>query len=311
MKPGITVILCTHNPDPGRLRRTLEGLRAQTMPVSDWDFVLVDNASTSEESIKACEASWHPTGIRLVEPRLGLAWARVAGIRTAERETLVFVDDDNILDPHYLEIATDILEKTPQQVACGGRVIPEFEVAPDAWIEESQWLLAVRNFGSEALICHSLAEGYPFFAPLGAGMVVRRSALNDWLAKEKQFVGRTGTQLLGCEDCDIVVCAMANGGSVGYFPQLSLTHLIPRHRTEPAYLARLSYQCSKEWVRFLSMHKIGTHKRIPRWTVPLRKLRAFISHRAWKSNPAWIRWRGYCGTFDGQASLTAEVDNAR
>ena len=42
----VSVIIPTHNPDPGRLRRTLLGLRAQTLPAAAWEAVLVNNAST-------------------------------------------------------------------------------------------------------------------------------------------------------------------------------------------------------------------------------------------------------------------------
>jgi glycosyltransferase involved in cell wall biosynthesis len=301
MKPGTTVILCTHNPHPGRLRRTLEGLRTQTLPLSEWDFLLVDNASSSKESLAACDVSWHPRGIRLTEPRLGLTWARVAGIHAAERQELVFVDDDNVLDPHYLEIAAGILKDTPQLVACGGRITPEFEKAPDPWIKEVEWLLALRYFGEEPLVASDLSAGYPFFAPIGAGLVVRRAELTNWLGEEKFLSDRMGTSLSSGGDSEMVLRLIQAGGAVGYFPQLHLTHLIPGARLQRDYLARLNYQSSKDWMRLLTRHGLSPRRDVTRWTVPLRKLKAYFGCRAWRDEPSYIRWSGVCGSVEGLA----------
>ena len=41
----ISDILPTHNPHPGRLRRTIESLAAQTLPRDAWELLVVDNAN--------------------------------------------------------------------------------------------------------------------------------------------------------------------------------------------------------------------------------------------------------------------------
>ena len=43
--PLITVALCTYNPRADYLERTLEGVRRQTLPQEEWEFLLVDNSS--------------------------------------------------------------------------------------------------------------------------------------------------------------------------------------------------------------------------------------------------------------------------
>ena len=57
----LSVILCTHNPHRGRLDRTLEGLKKQTLALSDWKFILVDNASAPALD-GTIDLSWHPHG---------------------------------------------------------------------------------------------------------------------------------------------------------------------------------------------------------------------------------------------------------
>src|SRR5712671_4531106 len=41
----ISVVLCTYNPREDYLRRVVDGLRAQTLPQGQWEFIVVDNAS--------------------------------------------------------------------------------------------------------------------------------------------------------------------------------------------------------------------------------------------------------------------------
>ena len=41
-----SVIVCTHNPRLIYLRRVLEALRSQTLPLEQWELLLIDNASS-------------------------------------------------------------------------------------------------------------------------------------------------------------------------------------------------------------------------------------------------------------------------
>jgi hypothetical protein len=97
--------------------------------------------------------------------------------------------------------------------------------------------------------------------------------------------------------------ALAAGWSVGYFPQLCLTHLIPAARLTRDYLARLNHGIAKSWVEVLDRHGIRPWPPIPAWSVPLRKLRARVRFHAWRDTPSYIRWRGACGRLDGQSLL--------
>src|SRR3954470_17804241 len=96
----VSVILCTHNPRFESLQRVLAGLRSQTLPVSDWELLLIDNA-TPEPLEKTVDLRWHPNGQVIREEQLGLAFARLRGIKESKSDLLVFVDDDNVLEPDY------------------------------------------------------------------------------------------------------------------------------------------------------------------------------------------------------------------
>jgi glycosyltransferase involved in cell wall biosynthesis len=308
MSVAVSVVISTHAPNEPRLRRTLEGLRAQTLLLAQWELVLVDNASPDPKVFDRYELSWHPAGKLVREPRLGLTYGRVAGIQATSAPLLVLVDDDNVLAPDYLETVVGLFERHAHVGALGGRSIPEWEVQPEPWVHEFSGCLALRDRDGEGIADRKTETGYPSCAPLGAGMAIRRAALGPWLQAvaaggDGVVTGRRGKQLTSGEDNDIVLNALAAGWAVGYFPQLRLTHLIPAGRISRDYLARLSHGIARSWVEVLDRHGIRPWSPVPPWSVGARKLRAWFRFRAWRDAASYVRWKGACGTFEGQALL--------
>jgi glycosyltransferase involved in cell wall biosynthesis len=302
--PDLTVIICGHNPHPGRLARTLDGLHAQTLPATRWDCVLVDNASAPPLAAPAGA----PANLRVVrEPLPGLSHARRRGLRETAAPLCVFADDDNVLAPDYLASALALAAAHPRAGAFGGRSLPEFETPPPEWAREFFDLLALRAPGPAALVAPAQTppREYPRCAPIGAGMVLRREAASAWLdVPASGLTDRRGGELTSGGDNDIVLTVFSAGWDVAYFPELALTHLIPAARLDPAYLARLNRAIQKSWVQVLARHGLRPWPPIPAWTLPLRRLKAWLAHRAWSSPSARIRWQGVCGRFEGQAAIS-------
>ncbi len=305
----LSVIIPTHNPHPGRLARTLRGLRAQSLPVTEWEALLVDNASEPALAPAALAAE-APGNLRIVaEPRLGLSHARRRGFLEARGGIFLMVDDDNVLDPRYLASVVTHFAAEPRLGAIGGPSRPEFEVEPPPWTREFLPLLALRDLGPRPLRAAfrppgATREAYPDCAPIGAGMALRRAAAQAWLDRSDPaaLTDRRGNSLTSGGDNDIVIHALRAGWEVGYFPDLALTHLIPAGRLEPAYLARLNRGIQTSWMQLLLRHGLSSWPAIPRWSVPLRQAKAWFTHRAWSGLAARIRWQGACGHFEGRVS---------
>ncbi len=307
--PTLTVVICAHNPHRGRLARTLAGLAAQSLPAAAWDLLLVDNRSAP-----ALDSALFPAAIMrarvLREPTLGLTPARLRGIAEATGELLVFVDDDNILSPGYLATAVALFNAHPALAAAGGPVVPEWEIPPPAWSAPFHGLLALRDLGSAPMIASGGAAAlWPNFAPVGAGLVIRRSAALAYAAAlaadpRRRALDRTGGSLASGGDNDLVFTALHAGGAVGYFPSLSLTHLIPSGRLDATYLAKLNRGIMRTWVRVLALHGQCSWPAIPLWTLPLRVARAYLRARPWRGPAARIRAAGLVGQLEGQADLT-------
>ncbi len=127
MQPLISIIICTHNPRRDYLERVIEALKSQTLPINQWELLLIDNASNQPLSSEI-DLGWHYNSRHIREEQLGLTPARLRGIQEAEAETLVFVDDDNVLDSDYLEMALKVSEAWPIIGAWGGQL--RGEIAP-------------------------------------------------------------------------------------------------------------------------------------------------------------------------------------
>jgi len=299
----ISVIVPTHNPHAGRLERTLAGLQAQTLPASEWETILVDNASATPVAARV------PANLRIVrEPQLGLTAARRRGFTVARGEIAILVDDDNVLAPDYLARAVELLAAHPQVGAAGGKSLPEFAVAPADWVREFFPLLALRDLGDTPVMVSGLRppgaprNEYPACAPIGAGMVLRRAAWAAWLQAPAAHAlsDRCGTALTSGGDNEIVFQVLQAGWAAAYFPDLVLTHLIPEGRLQPDYLARLNRGIQESWMQVLSRHGANSWPPLSSPGAALRQLKAWFTHRAWSSPAAHIRWQGACGHFAGR-----------
>jgi glycosyltransferase involved in cell wall biosynthesis len=304
------VVICTHNPRRDFLERVLTALKKQTLATDVWDLTLIDNAS-SEPLAKLLDLSWHPRARIIREEKLGLTHARLRATRETRADVIVFSDDDTVFDSGYLAFAKAKFETSPKLGTAGGCSLPEYETPPAKWFSPELAPLGCRDLGlieQTANWKNGGQKSYPACAPIGAGMVVRREILHTWANlvgddSMRQNFGRKGTALSSGEDNDINLVALADGWDIGYFPQLKLTHLISARRTDAAYLEQLAFASSRDWVRVLAIHGICPWPPIPRWTVPLRKLKAWFSYRAWAGPAERIRWRGACGHFEGRAAI--------
>lgn len=236
----LSVIICTHNPKIEYLRRVLEALGRQTIHPDRWELLLVDNASR-EPVAGAIDLSWHPHGRHIQELTLGLAAARLRGIEESSGPLLIFVDDDNVLEPDYLAEALRIGRECAFLGAWGsGSISLEFEVQPAAHLVPLlPWLglrQVVRPAWSNVTSCSEAT-------PIGAGLCIRRQIgqtyLDHFRSSQVRIFGRRGESLGAHEDFEICWLACKSELGMGIFPQLKISHLIERRRVSDAHILKL------------------------------------------------------------------------
>jgi glycosyltransferase involved in cell wall biosynthesis len=238
---NLSVIVCTHNPRPDYLSRTLDGLRVQTLPLTEWELLVIDNAS-QRATADFVNVTWHPNARQIREETLGLTPTRLRGIKEAQGELLVFVDDDSILEPLYLEIAAGIGKSRPDLGCWGaGWIEPEYEKPPPDWLDAYDGALAIRRLDRD-LWANIPASNHSL--PYGVGMCIRRTVADQYASLCKQdnvrrSLDRAGESLASCGDTDIGILACELGMGTASFRGLRITHLIPERRTTQQYMSRL------------------------------------------------------------------------
>ncbi|MBW8782058.1 MAG: glycosyltransferase family 2 protein [Verrucomicrobia bacterium] len=274
----LSVVIPAHNPDFGRLCRTLAGLRGQTLQEAEWEAVLVDNAS--EPALDARDfLDVAPANFRIVrEENTGLTPARLRGFKETTTPIIVLADDDNVLAPDYLSQVLAIAAEYPRLGTWSGNVILSFE--PGAIPPPAAWraCLTERHVKSDTI---SVDRNHHDSTPWGAGLCVRREVAESYavelaanpLRRQLDLQGRT---LLYGGDTDIAYVGCAQGLSKGVFARLRLTHLIPSGRCETPYLLR-----SIEGHAYSSvLHEFVLTGRIP----------LYCTDRLWLLRRALHRW---------------------
>jgi glycosyltransferase involved in cell wall biosynthesis len=240
MEYPVSVVICSHNPQPAYLERVLDALKSQTLPSTEWELLLVDNAS-KEPLSTSFDISWHPNARHILEEQLGTVFARHRGLKESKGAISIFVDDDNVLDSNYLHFAIEISESHPLLGVWGGQVSADFQGGPpEEWTRPMWPLLAIGEFEKDSW--SNLDQ--PETMPVGAGMCIRRKVAEKYIElvqadSRRLSLGQRGELLLRCEDFDIALASIDLGLGAGKFSGLKLVHIMPGSRLTEAYLTKL------------------------------------------------------------------------
>ncbi|HEX2853356.1 MAG TPA: glycosyltransferase [Opitutaceae bacterium] len=282
----ITVAICAHRPRFEIFVQALDALRKQTLSSDQWELLVVGDAQTHATARRA-GLSWHPRVKLLEEEPKGIARARVRALKEflqGGSDLLVFVDDDNLLAPDFLEVGLDLAKREPNLGCWGGQLIGSFEVDPPEWIDEFLKYIAVFPF-EEEIRSHSYAGSYDAIPPT-AGMFLRRPVAEHHLrlvesAPARLALGGTRAAPICGEDMDLGFGAFDLGYEIGRFPQLKLTHLISSDRLTENYIARLLTSIRAGTIILEAIRGIDRPTRSPLslWWDRVRALRLPPRHR--------------------------------
>ncbi len=240
----LTVIICTYNREK-YIPNLLESIVNNTLSRQQYEILLVDNNST-DHTRSVCEtfAQAHPdVKFRYVfEAEQGLSAARNRGIREARGEWIVYVDDDALVDAHYLQDYVDCFTQQPNVMAAGGPIDPLYETSEPAWMSPytKALLTAWMDYGN-------VQRHYPKGRYPGGGNAAYRKCVFEQVGLFNTALGRKGNALSASEEKDIFDKMHALGMEVVYLPKPVLHHIIPQAKLEKPYFDRLTYQigCSE------------------------------------------------------------------
>jgi len=254
----ISVAVCTYN-RAERLVYALEGLRFQSLPIEQFEVLVVDNAST-DNTKQICESTTeHLPNIRyMYEPVQGLSKARNTALEEARGKYIAYLDDDAIPCKTWLETIIQTFQTVkPTPVCVGGPIYPIWEIPKPDWIHKYiEDLFSLLDYGNQPRWFT-----YPKF-PYGANMTYRRDALCK-VGGFCQHLGRKGKNLLSEEERLVNKILEQQGEQFYYNPQSSVQHWVPKERINPAWLMRRSYWQGRS--EALVDQVLGKHLMQQRW----------------------------------------------
>ena len=233
-----SVVVCTHN-RADLLAPVVAAVRAERT-VRPFELIIVDSASNDDTpAVATALATDDEPRVRVERlERPGLSEARNRGLEVAPGDVVVFLDDDALPRPGWLEsMVAPFTEADASRIGgVGGPVSLRFPQPPPAWLTGPlRGYLTEYDLGPAAMeIAYTV--GMQQF-PRGANMAVRRAAALG-IGGFRAMFGRLGTRLLSNEELDLLYRLHLEGWRLRYAPEGAVDHIVLAERLRPEWFLR-------------------------------------------------------------------------
>jgi glycosyltransferase involved in cell wall biosynthesis len=236
---GISVIICCYN-SALLLPETIKHLALQKVTDNiPWEVIVVNNNST-DNTEEVAKVEWKRYNLKIPlrvihESTPGLSNARKAGIFAAVYEYSIFCDDDNWLDPNYIQIAYKIMGDNTEIGMLGGQSTAVCQIEAPNWFEEKKDIYAVGKQGDKT--GDITLRGYLW----GAGLVLRTNVLVAIynLNLKSLLSDRKGNDLTSGGDSELSSWFIMAGYKLWYSDLLKFQHYILTQRLNEEYYTKL------------------------------------------------------------------------
>lgn len=226
--PAVTVVICTRD-RVELLTTALESVLAVDYP--DFDVIIVDNASRTNHTRDYVLELAEPR-VRLVEePLPGVSRARNAGLLAASSAIVAFVDDDVVVDRHWLRALVNGFARG-ESVACVSGIVPAGEISTPAQAYFDRRVGWSASTEARVFDMAHPPDDVPLFPfavrcyGTGANFAVKRDAVLPLGFDETLGAGvPTG----GGEDLDVFLRILLAGNQLVHEPAAIVWH---RHRAD-------------------------------------------------------------------------------
>lgn len=234
-RPEISIIIPTRN----RAQMLTECLTSLSNQLGDEpvEVIVVDNGS-EDDTAEICE-EWGRRDRRfryVHERRVGLSAAKNAAVGAAQGALLLFVDDDMLLDPRWIDSYRKLFAERGDGIVAGGPVLP----APPDLITWPAWLPPGSTIGLPVLDHGETRRLEPFEYVWGGNLAVP-AAVCAALGGFDESLGRRGDERGTYEDVDFVDRARSRGADVWFCPEARVFHRLDRERLTPRKILRAAF----------------------------------------------------------------------
>lgn len=233
----LSIIICSYN-RASYINDALSSLYSQSSGLDCFEVIIVDNNST--DNTKEVYTHWRETNPNgqftfITETKQGASFARNAGASIALGEWVCFIDDDAIATQHYVENILKHIQKKPEAVGFGGRIIPKYVPAEPKWMSFYVSSL-VGNFDYAPTACAFKNGKYP----LESNMIVKKSVYTQIGGFNEHLPGVVGTLRIGGEGKELFYKIIALGHTLYYDPSICVHHVVEVKKLTSEYMYRVA-----------------------------------------------------------------------
>lgn len=233
----VSVIICSYNRE-AYIINALESLYNQTLNKSLFEVLVVDNNSTDNTQQVCTEYLATHTDANfyyVTEPNQGASFARNTGAALAKSNVLVFMDDDAVAYPDYLEKTVDFFNANPEASALGGRIIPKYIPEEPKWMSHFvSSLIGNFNYSNDAV------QFAPGKYPLESNMAVLKKDFDSIGGFNINLPGVKGTLRIGGEGKEFFLKLQNAGKKFYYDPLIIVDHVVEVKKLTREYMYRVA-----------------------------------------------------------------------
>ncbi|MFC7129444.1 glucosyl-dolichyl phosphate glucuronosyltransferase [Haloferax chudinovii] len=146
----VSVVVCTYSMERYEsFSETVESVLEQTYEPLEI-VIVVDGNEEVFARVQDDFGDIDDVVIHCNDENQGISYSRTKGAEIASGEIVAMIDDDATAEPDWIEKLIQTYEETPEAVAVGGHVVPDWVAQkPDFFPEEFYWLVGCdeRGFG--------------------------------------------------------------------------------------------------------------------------------------------------------------------
>jgi glycosyltransferase involved in cell wall biosynthesis len=230
---SLSIIVFTYN-SFDLIEKTLEHLNAAIRYSNiEHEIILVDNNST-DNTIELVEhfAQMNSIEIKIIHnPKQGLSYSRIEGVKAASKEFICFIDDDNFISETWVETLKNIIvEYNPDVIGC--RTIGISDIPFPSWWEKYQGVYACgTRFKESGFLKNPLNKMW------GAGLTARTKYIKPALfLMDLLCTDRIGEKQMTGGDAELNYRMRLLGAKFYNSNELSLMHFMRAGRFTKKHL---------------------------------------------------------------------------
>jgi glucosyl-dolichyl phosphate glucuronosyltransferase len=232
--PLVSIVICSHN----RSADVSECLGSLIPQIADQaEVIVVDSASDPENKAEMARLAILYPAVKLTrvdEP--GLSLARNRGVHMASADWVVFLDDDTVPFPDWVEKLLAVLgTASPTQAVIGGGIYPRWPEGMNGEHVSKRWKMYLSL--AEADRAGSVTDGYDL---KGANYAIRRRVLVD-IGGFSERLGRIGGSLISGEESHVTKRVLDSGWGAGFDPAFKVYHKISPERLKLLWILRRTF----------------------------------------------------------------------